>query len=69
MEGCWIRDELIAEADEALVCKTIIRGFESHPRLQKIQKIKKAGNVTPGQRLTSTTSLPPSAPSLSGCQV
>src|ERR1700676_1148105 len=34
VEGCGIRDELIAEADEALVCKTIIRGFESHPRLQ-----------------------------------
>ena len=35
MEGCGIRDELIAEAIEALVCKTIIRGFQSHPRLQK----------------------------------
>ena len=34
VEGCGIRDELIAEAVEALACKTIIRGFESHPRLQ-----------------------------------
>ena len=34
VEGCGIRDELIAEAVEALVCKTTIRGFYSHPRLQ-----------------------------------
>jgi hypothetical protein len=36
VEGCGIRDELIAEAIEALVCKTIIRGFQSHPRLQNL---------------------------------
>ena len=30
MEGCGIRDELIAEAVEALVCKTSLSGFESH---------------------------------------
>jgi hypothetical protein len=41
VEGCRIRDELIAEADEAPVCKTIIRGFKSHPRLQFL-------NVRPG---------------------
>jgi hypothetical protein len=30
VEGCWIRDELIAEAVEAPVCKTGLSGFESH---------------------------------------
>src|SRR5713226_5503481 len=29
VEGCGIRDELIAEAVEALVCKTSLSGFES----------------------------------------
>jgi hypothetical protein len=30
VEGCGIRDELMAEADEALVGKTSLSGFESH---------------------------------------
>ena len=34
VEGCGIRDELIAEAVEALVCKTSLSGFESHRYLQ-----------------------------------
>ena len=33
VEGCGIRDELIAEAVEALVCKTSLSGFESHRHL------------------------------------
>ena len=30
VESCGIRDELIAEAVEALVCKTSLSGFDSH---------------------------------------
>jgi hypothetical protein len=58
VEGCGIRDELIAEAVEALVCKTITR---SNPtRASKLLKIK-GRECYPGQRLTSTTSLQPSS--------
>src|SRR6266446_6212282 len=41
VEGCGIRDELIAEAVEALVCKTSLSGFESHRYLHLIRVLSK----------------------------
>src|SRR6267378_3354443 len=45
VEGCGIRDELIAEAVEALVCKTSLSGFESHRYLQNFPLVLRLGKA------------------------
>jgi len=53
VEGCWVRDELIAEVVEAPVCKPGLSGFESDPRLSEFSFAIPRSGCRPLLRLCS----------------